>query len=57
MCVRVRISRGKAATAVFHIDRATKATAGLEPQIQNLALTGGRGRRGGGGGLNRLFGQ
>lgn len=36
--VRVCVTRGKAATAVFNSDQATKATAGLKPQIENTAV-------------------
>lgn len=39
--IYVCVPRGKAATAVFNIDWATKATAGLKPRIEN-SIGGGR---------------
>lgn len=40
VCVERGRARGKAATAVFNSDRATKATAGPKPQIHCSAVGG-----------------
>lgn len=39
----VRVPRGEGTTAVFDINRATKATAGPEPQIENGGMVGCKG--------------